>query len=200
MKQNKYSNMKKHASSGDWDITGAWILDATQYVSSPSSLGIRDVVTALLKTTTVPIASLKEGRIVTYIRTAYGGSQRILFRYQDGSNYYLVWMIWVVGSGAQRFVIRKVVSGVETTIRDETTGNYSLNTWIKLRVTWWNDYVGLVIRFEYWNGSIWVEVCADGYDAANLWKDIGGRVGVSANSNPAATQTWFDDTEIYGIG
>jgi hypothetical protein len=73
-----------------------------------------------------------------------------------------------------------------------------MSNWNKVRITWWNDLVGLVIRVELFTGGVWVKFLDDGYDTANEWKDIGGRVGLKSEANP--NTTCYDDTEIYGSG
>jgi len=195
-----------HHSTGDWDYSdNNWTLDSTDYVSAPSSLfrtAAAGYTSVLVKTSTVPIAQVKEGRIDTYAKMytdtlAVREAIRIVFRWQDDNNYYYV--VITPNSANLYWEIDKKVAGVITTI---ASGNISLgyDDWQRYRVTWWNDYVGLVIRFEYWNGSQWVKVY-DAYDSANLWKATGGRVGFYlANTLGAPNYTKIDDSNIYGAG
>jgi len=192
-------------STGDWDITGTWSLSTTVYISAPSSLETHytGVVTALIKTSTIPIASVKEGRIVTYCRSTIMNSYCfIVFRYQDASNYYYVkWEpnTWLP-DGQVLFSVHRVKDGSDTQIGFASPKGFNTTGWFLIRVTWWNDYVGLVIRFEYWDGSAWQKGCADVYDTNNYWKDIGGRVGLFLHCGDATYHVWVDDTYIYGIG
>jgi len=186
--------------TGDWDFDNAnWVLDSSIYVSAPSSF--REDWTAaapkfFIKTTVVPIANVKEGRVITYLRFARASvadSVTIYLRYQDVNNHYKV---LIYGNGTINVI--RVKAGVSTTI---TTGSVTITpaTWQNFRFTWWNDYVGLVVRVEHYEGGNWVKkVSPDAYDAENNWKDIGGRVGFRHVAS-AAFPTWMDDTYIYGV-
>jgi hypothetical protein len=148
----------------------------------------------------VPIANVKEGRIIIYLLSSAedGRAIDIVFRYQDDNNYYYVRLSVNSAGGDQS--IAKYVGGVLTTMRTATK-TLSADTWYKFRITWWNDYVGLVIRVERWTGSAWETWIPDAYDNANLWRDIGGRIGFgSFHYATSADYFWIDDTEIYGIG
>jgi hypothetical protein len=191
----------KHYSSGDWDFKNtSWILDSTKYVSSPSSLHFTAYTNnTKVKTTTVPIANVKEGRIITHLLSDLddGRDIHIVFRYQDDDNYYYV-VINVNVSGAT-VTISRYKTGVGTTLKSATR-TLSADTWYKFRITWWNDYVGLVIRVEKWSGTAWETWIDDAYDSENLWETIGGRIGFgSFHTNVNAHHFWIDDTEIYGI-
>lgn len=176
-------------------------LDSAIYVSSPSSLYTYGIATALVKTTTVPISSVKEGRIDTYVRSnRVNQAAMIIFRYQDASNFYYAYFYWTPTAGTVTFEIHRVYGGVDTTLQTGNVTGLNINEWIRIRVTWWNDYVGLVIRFEYWNGSTWVIGCNDAYDSNNYWKDVGGRVGLKLLYYELGYKVWADDTYIYGIG
>jgi len=190
--------MKKKNSTEDWDFsTTDWSLDTSKYVSSPSSLRIT-LTTALVKTTVIPIADVKEGKIITYIRFSRSyQSAKIIFRYQDDNNYYYV-KLYVPTNGEIKFEIHRLHNGSDATLQSATQ-SLALNTWHRIRVTWWNDYVGLAIRVEYWNDDKWKKACADAYDANNYWKDVGGRVGIFGDYYSLGYYVWFDDTYIYGI-
>lgn len=188
-------------SSGDWNFKNtSWTLDSTTYVSSPSSLHFTAYTNnTLVKTTTIPIANVKEGRIITYLLSDLqdGRDIDIVFRYQDDNNYYFVKFSSNSGGGIHS--ICKYKDGVLTTLKAGGGATY-YNTWYKIRITWWNDYVGLVIRVEMWNGTIWVTWIADAYDNENLWQTIGGRIGFgSFHDLVNCHHFWIDDTEIYGI-
>lgn len=193
----------KHHSSGDWDYSAAtWILDGAIYRSAPSSwrATVNTAVSAFIKTTTVPSSYLKEGRFATWVRytapSEYSYFQ-IYFRWQDGNNYYIVYII-CDSPTEMRYIIRRVQDGVSTDLRSGTAAFLPVNTWYHFRVTWWNDYVGLVIRVEKENGT-WAKVIADAYDSLNLWAATGGRLGFATSFYAANQWVNVDDTEIYGI-
>ena len=192
-------------STGDWDFSDTnWQLDTAQYISAPTSWRKKDspngTTRGLIKTSVVPIASVKEGRIITYIKQTYIQGRTLwifYFRYQDSSNYYFV---KIEPTGGYLYCsIGKRVAGVDTTLQIAATSQPD-SSWRRIRVTWWNDYVGLVIRFEWWNGSAWVNLLSDAYDSNNLWSTIGGRIGFLSQTLGAGMHSgWIDDTEIYGI-
>lgn len=195
---------RKHHSTGDWNVSSTnWTLDSAIYVSAPSSIRnttALEFLTALVKTVVVPIANVKEGRIVTCGRFRISFDRiHLIFRYQDANNYYEAMIEPLYSAGYKTVHIRRVLAGVTTTLM-EASVTISLNTWYQFRVTWWNDYVGLVIRLEYWTGTAWVKLLDDAYDSLNYWKDVGGRVGLGLYTYEANYWTNADDTEIYGIG
>lgn len=201
LKANMIGMKPLHHTSGDWDFANAnWILDGATFVSAPSSLHFTAVGNdALLKPTTVPIANLKEGRIITYVRAqVLNVRSEIVFRYQDVNNYYC--LNWCSGVAFTNRIYR-VQGGVQTILRQAFIAWLPALAWRRCRITWWNDFVGLVIRTEYWDGSAWQTIVTDAFDALNLWKDIGGRVGLGdfAIAGSACQLSWLDDTFIYGI-
>jgi len=189
-----------HHSSGDWDFeAGAdWDLDNGQFVSAPSSLRIKHTTFkyTLVKTGVVPIANVKEGQMDTYVRVAIAGADhkvRFVFRYQDANNYYCVEI-----STSNYLIIRRK-AGVETTLDSGVHGVSIVGAWGRFRVTWWNDYVGIVLRFEKYVAGAWIFV-DDGYDSENNWQAIGGRCGFIAKRDSFANNwLWIDDTNIYGV-
>jgi len=198
--------LANHHSTGDWDFSDTnWDLDSSVYVSSPSSLRFKQegaFTDGFVKTTTVPIANVKEGRIITQVRIKNTLSSScylyIVFRYQDADNYYF---IYIRGAGVADKVdlyIRRRYATAEVNLAGADDVIFPSATWRQLRVTWWNDYVGLVIRLEYWDGSAWVQYY-EAYDANNYWKTIGGRVGFRGQAGTNAYYMYVDDTDIYGI-
>jgi len=195
--------LTKH-STGDWDYSGTnWALDSAKYISAPSAfrtnLGLN--IEVLIKTTTVPIGYVKEGRLVTYFQLTHdNGSWKtdldVRFRKQDASNYYYVRF----QRDLTAIYFCKVVAGSTTTIRTKAISWTKLGVWHLVRVTWWNDYVGLVIRVERFENGAWTFI-DEAYDSENLWKTIGGRVGFFFGGvGDPMFNNWLDDTEIYGIG
>lgn len=119
-----------------------------------------------------------------------------VFRWQDANNTYRVFF-YHPDAVNMMVKIEKLVGGVYTMLWTGTIAR-AVATWHNMRVTWWNDYVGLVIRVEYWDGANWVFV-HDAYDAPNHWKAIGGRVGFFIRSGTIAKPSFIDDSYIYGI-
>lgn len=200
MKKQLRKHAKPHHSSGDWDFANTnWELNSSVYVSSPSSLRFLATNNTKVKTTTVPIANVKEGRIITYIRAPIEDNRtEIVFRWQDNNNYYCV-ALHFSGVAQTQYIYRR--QGGENTILNSASKQLALNAWHKFRVTWWNDYVGLVIRVEIWQDGAWITLIADGYDALNLWNDVGGRLGIGDfGITTASGGIYVDDTYIYGIG
>ena len=187
-----------HYSTGDWDYSNTeWQLSSTVYVSPPSSFQELGTTNVLVKTSTVPIDKVKVGRLVSYFRMdRYGNYVHCLLRWQDGNNNYRV-RFRQTGAELVTVYIEKIKGGVLTELWHDDYA-WATVVWRKIRVTWWNDYVGLVIRVEYWDGENWV-IIHDAYDSENLWKDTGGRVGFDAHSYSAGLASYVDDTEIWGL-
>lgn len=195
--------------TGDWDFSGTnWALDVAVYVSSPSSVrrnGSGNLIYTA-KNTIAPPTYLKEGRLVTYFRLeqwAYGGVDSqimFLFRYQSEWNTYFVSAKRTV-TDAMDWVIGRYIDGFLTTLKSATLTTLPFGAFNKLRITFWKDAAGLVIRVEYWNGSAWVSLVSDTYDSADQWGDVGGKIGfkdIGVSGGPA-TSAYIDDTEIWGF-
>ena len=191
--------LAEHHSTGDWDFDSTnWLLDTVVYVSAPSSM--RNTTTSgplvTVKTGVVPIANVKEGRIVLQLRAShvgYAGRFRIIFRYQDGDNYYFA--RYDDPSDTLKIYRRKTAADTELAT---LAWYFVAATWYLIRVTWWNDYVGLVIRVEHYEAGAWV-IKLEAYDATNEWKDIGGKVGFRPHGGTAGLKFNVDDTDIYGV-
>ena len=188
-----------HHTTGDWDFSNTdWQLNSSIYVSPPSSFQELGTTRVLIRTTVVPIGTVKEGRLLSMARLdRYDDYVNFLLRWQDASNLYRV-RFDQTGAGLVSVYIEKIKVGVTTELWWKDYA-WATSVWRNIRVTWWNDYVGLVIRVEYWDGENWV-LMYDAYDSENLWKDTGGRVGFYLHSYSAGLATYLDDTEIYGLG
>lgn len=193
--------------TGDWDFSSInWELDEAQYVSSPSSLSCLEdagvLLLALVKTDTVPIANVEEGRVITSFRFTISGEDiakmRVVFRYQDSSNFYYV-RIRTTGVSPNAIIEIYRVKAGDSTLLDSLVVSVAKDVWVQWRVTWWNDYVGLVIRVDRYVSEAW-EHQLDAYDSENNWEDIGGRVGIGLiRAGVVIHFIWADDTAIYGI-
>lgn len=147
----------------------------------------------LVKTSEVPIADVKEGRLVFWFfheSDAEVDSFLLAFRHQDANDHYVAHLcprtnlIW----------IRQVSGGVTTTLASGTW-IYGTDEWHKVRITWFEDpdWGGLVIMFERWDGAEWVKIIY-AHDVDNKWSATGGRVGFRAQDHTV----WIDDVEILG--
>jgi len=211
MKYNpKYKLYLPHHSTADWDFQKTtWYLDTTQFTSAPSSLrsiGAETTVTpwvALCKASvTIP---LDEGRIVSQIRRPATGSRRplLVFRAQapiGTATYYNCYCVRFSDnpSGWEYYD----ALGVRTIIANIP---YALptNTWVKVRISWWNgknlqNQDATVLRVERWDGANWIQIDVDYYDTNQRNKGSpNSRVGVGC-WNALNSYSWHDDTEVWG--
>jgi len=185
---------------GDWDhYNGTAELDATTYVSSPSSLkrtATSTPQTLMTLTKAAAAQALINGRVVSQIRTSSTGHMpAFYFRYQDQNNYYVVALYY---PGPQWYLY-KVKAGVRSAIGLRLCVSWTpvINTFYKVRCTFWTSEGHLWARLEYWDGSSWIKQGDDISDVANEWP-AGGRVGVGGLDGSAPTFTHHDDTEIWG--
>lgn len=197
----------------DWDLppSGYYKLDATVYVSEPSSIYLKYGYYALLKQSAVGMA-LAQGRIESYYRhdgarTKSTSTQysQFMFRNQapDGTRAHnKTYAIQFYGpySGTSwhqngaLFMYQDDTSSVEIATRSLAI-NLDPNTWYQIRCTFWVSQGVLIVRLEYFDGSDWVKLCDDFTDSANRWADSDtNRVGVNAY---AYYGCWWDDTIIY---
>jgi len=180
--------------TADWDFsTSAWQLQTGDYVTSPSCLEMTSLIEVKVKTSVVPIDKVKQGQLITYFRRI-GGMWKVYFRYQDANNFYAVWY----DESVTKWKVQRVYGGVSTTLKETTVSGYPSGGWDKIKVTWYDDPAGLVIRVEKWTGTAWEKLWSDVIDTPNYWKTVGGRVGFYAF--PSAAAPWrIDDTEIWGL-
>lgn len=191
--------------TADWDFSSAnWALSTSYYVSSPSSVrlrsGVGPTMYTLLKTSVVPISDLKEGMIVTQIMQRENNwHHEIVFRFQDEDNYYCIYI--KMNAGADVIQLKKRKDASNTLLKTGTSADWiDAYQWKKIRIRWWNDAIGLLIKMDRWDGSQWVEMLSY-YDTPNEWKDIGGRVGfggINVSTGGNSGSWYYDDTEIWG--
>lgn len=191
--------------TGDWDFsTTHWLLDSSTYVSAPSSWAGKSTgaCRVLIKTSVVPIADVKEGQLVTQLKMTQVMSAGIyselwlIFRYQDAINFYYVQIVWDGSTFDWR--VRRRKAGVDTDLGTKQNQTYPGTAWRHIRVTWWNDAVGLVIRVERYSAGAWELWMNDSYDADNEWADVGGRVGFMDVATTLKSCN-IDDTQIWGV-
>ena len=203
-----------HHSTGDWDKYGVWTLDAVIFRSAPSSWRVNDTAESGgdIKTTIVDNLTMREGRWEWYARNnAWTASKEaywfVYYRHQDALNWYRAGFSYFLdegGSGtAFQYRIDKKVAGVITNIGQSTdfagSKGWSSDVFEGFRVTWWNDYVGLVNRLEKYYAGAW-HILMDIYDAPNHFKTLGGRTGFRMRQEDFADKShWNEDISIYGL-
>ena len=195
--------------SADWDFNlVTWSLNGSQYVSIPTALKLWEAgdssryVMALRNTP--DCLAVDQGRLVTWLRTQNHiyGQPMLVFRAQVGD--LTAW--WrdsysVLQYGDKAYLRFFTAGGVETNI-GTWSFSFPVNTWKKIRLTWWNGKDGsgipaTVFRLEYWDGAAWVKGGADLYDTNERNKGSSvNRVGV-CNYGALGSPVWFDDTEIW---
>ena len=198
-------------STGDWDFQYAdWTLDTAYYVDSPTSLRLDASVapkghwTVLCRTADTQV--IEQGRIVTWVRLPNNSLDHALLVFRNQSalgsptltnSYYID-----IYNSLDRWFYRDT-DNLDWLLA--TFGAYgAIETWAKFRVTWWNgknlqNVDATVCRFEYWNGSAWVQVGSDAYDTNQRGKGSAtNRAGIGTVSQSVAS--WFDLTEIWCTG
>jgi len=190
-------------SLGDWKFAfPQYELSPTKYVSEPTSLATtpanvpRDVVCQ------VPAAYvLPYGRVIYSCYFEEGSHASMTFRLQTltalnaWQNSY---MFRIVGGGQAK--VRNYVAG-GTVFNYDFAWTPALNTWHKLRCTWWLGLQGgvtpaLACQLEVWEGGAWVSK-GIGYDTVNRWADSNINA-VGHYLHRTTDVQYIDDTEIYG--
>lgn len=203
-------NVIPHHTVVDWDYSAniTKSLDATTFVSSPSSLRMTTVVAGTQYTQILSrIAAtqcIAQGEVRSWVKNLTEmEAARFHFRNQAalGSANLTNTYFWVIFR--LTFQLLRVIAGVQVSI-----GSFSPVGWVNYA---WNH-----ARIIYWNGlnlsgnpalcseayleiaGVWVKQGTTLYDTANQWKDsainrsgIGGQVTSDQRLN-------FDDTEIWG--
>ncbi len=184
----------------DWDFENEnWRLHPTIYHTAAPSFQGTVAGVALVKHAIS--GALSNGRLVVWAWTNDAGVLALLvFRNQvvDGSaelqdSYY----IWIEGASLG---FRAIVGGEYLlTIEKDHTWNWAVETWYKLRVTWWTSAERIYVRVERWTGTEWVTLGGDAdtdfEDVNDRWKDSEtNRVGVQY----VAWTRLYDDIEVWG--
>lgn len=178
-------------------------MDSTIYVSSPSSIkcagGVYPVLCRYSGTTNLP-----QGRVVSYFRATASGTQRFCFYFRnqadvgiaDRSNTYEFFGTFYATTSP--WYLYEYIGGTQYTLyfgSSYLTGNFSLDTWHRIRITWWLSGSVPMIRVErYANG--WDKIVADMSDSTPTGGATVNRFGIGALA-ASAYGVWFDDTEIW---
>ena len=191
---------RPHFSYTDWDFMNAdWTLDETIYKAAPPSLHGTGGGLALAKHATT--GALSDGRLIMWMRSSIADYLGYLFfrnQVADGTADYencyyvrldddgLVFYYFLTGSS----------NPIDTHLMD---WNWAINTWYKIRWTWWTSVDRMYLRTERWDGDAWVTLGGaadiDFEDTNDRWKDeTRNRVGIYY-----MTSKWFDDVEVWGV-
>lgn len=185
----------------DWDFGDVtWELDDVTYHTAPPSLTGSGVNVALVKHATT--GALSDGRLVAWFRSASSSYiNYIIFRNQkaDGGADEEDTYSMNIYAGTTGLRLIRIVGGSGTAVDTKTyTWDWAINTWYKVRVTWWTAAERLFVRVERWNGEAWVTFGGDAdddfEDATNQWKDSAvNRCGITYYR-----YMWIDDLEVWG--
>lgn len=184
----------------DWDFEAAnWTIDPAQYVSAPSCVMVANIYAILSRR--ADCQALAEGRLVTYIRSPHNSCPFILncrnqaaLGLANDSDCYRMTRLTAGGAGGG-IVERMEAHTVVWSASFGTLEALSIDTWYKIRFTWWIDWGKIRFRLERWNGSAWVQEGVDCEDPDNKWADAAvNRVGIQGSGY----YPWYDDTEIWG--
>jgi len=133
---------------------------------------------------------------------AYLQRWKFYFYYKDATHYYVLHLYG--GSGSSYIVSVYERDGAGEVILTSMFGlmpsGYRIDSnWLSnYRVTWWVAGGVLFIRFEYWNGSAWVQLGDDKTDATPLTPAAGDKYGVEFFNVGIANLAngWADVTKL----
>lgn len=189
-----------HHSASDWDHGHPnWFLDATYFVSPPSSLATNCTLWKCHLCRIGGTQCLPQGRIVCSFFMTHPGKAIWPFRSQQplgqanlDNCYYLS-----LRNNYNECRLFRRVAGLLTQV-----GNWDWQpaafTWHKLQITWCNGLTpggadALAVNLQRWNTDHWVDL-GEVFDTINLWKDSPtNRLGVGGEY----LWTRYDDTEIW---
>lgn len=190
-----------HHSITDWDFQNVnWELDNSIYHAAPPSLHGSATGIALVKHATT--GALSDGRLVAWVRSSHASSLNYFFfrnQVADGSADFQECYLHRILPKTTGIRLTKYVGGVASTIDTKKyTWNWAVNTWYKIRITWWTAAEHLFLRTERWTGTEWVTLGGaaddDIEDPGDAWKDAAvNRCGMFYH-----TIFWYDDLEVWG--
>lgn len=189
----------KHHSITDWDFQYVtWVLDGAIYHAAPPSLHGTASGAVLVKNATT--GALSNGQLITWVRVDSGTALlNAFFRNQvadggaDNADCYFLRIAET--ECILNYYIDSSITVVETKAH---TWNWVVDTWYKIRLTWWTSAERLYVRVERWTGTAWVtlgnEMDTDFEDVNDRWKDAEvNRCGFSISAT-----RWQDDFEVWG--
>lgn len=191
----------KHHSITDWDFSSVdWTLDETIYHTAiPSLHGTTGAPChSLVKNATT--GALSDGRMIMWIRGNYATYLvGLLFRNQatdggaDNQNQYMFRIM-----PDELTFAYYLVGGYNAIDAKAMTWEWALETWYKIRLTWWTSVDRIYVRMERWTGTEWVTLGGaadtDFEDVNDRWKDNPvNRCGIYLDQF-----LWVDDLEVWG--
>lgn len=202
--------LPSHHSTGDWDFQSiSWALDASIYVSSPSSLrcgidGVTNPWAILCRTADTQV--IDQGRIVSWLRVnsgIFGATYpSLVFRAQTALGGASLNNSYRVSFASDVYWYYRSAAGADTLLATIGGVGPANVTWTLYRITWWNgknlqNQDATVLRLEQYVSGAWVAY-SDCYDTNQYNKGSAtNRVGLGVNSTTIYTNGWFDDTEIW---
>lgn len=200
--------MGNHHSVEDWDRShpAITILDDTICVSEPTSLWFKThenaAVYPLLLSRHADAQNVAEGRMVGYLygvgAVATGG---FTFRNQSALGTAIRDNGFEVHIHDEGWSLLKRVGGVLSWTK-EADGTFPKNTWIQIRLSWWNGYTAaglpaLAVMMERYIAGEWVKQGDTLYDEDNEFKDSEiNRCGPASRAT-SVNYAWIDDTEVW---
>lgn len=195
-----------HSANVDWDWShDDYELTTEQYVSEPKCLKWQAPTTPWRQTlckhagTTV----LNEGRVVSWLRTTIAtANPAVMFRNQAavGTANYLNMYILNFAPNLSQIQLGKFVGGSGVGIDSNAFGGgftFPINTWRKVRVTWWETGGVMYVRVEWYHDTEWTNICDELFDADNMWSgETVNRCGLHFGG--AGGVVYADDTEVWG--
>ena len=137
------------------------------------------------------------GRITSYLRCQDASEDerwRLYFNYADATHYYVVIIfssltkdgeveLWGADGGAE--------AQIGTDFGTLPAGQRLSAAWTSnYRATWWRAGGVLYVRFEYWNGTAWVQLGVDKTDATPLTPAVTDKFGVEFSNDGSAVAKW----------
>jgi len=189
-----------HHSQTDWDFSNVnWLLDEDIYPTAPPSIK-GTAVSCILLVKDATSGALSDGRLVSWVRGSTVGALTIFyFRNQvadGGASTANTYMIFITETTVKLYYY--LATAAHLIESKDITWEWALNTWYKVRVTWWTAGGQLNVRMERWNGDSWEKLGGDAdtdfADANDRWKDATvNRCGISVYN-----ARWYDDLEVWG--
>jgi len=203
-KGKRYPRKVMPGATTDWDFSSTnWLLDTGIYVSSPSSIRFGVVTACYALCKYAGTTNLPQGRLATWLRSTLGGAKwRIYWRNQaavGSSNVNDTYLYALPPTATSTWYLYEMIGGSTNILTSGTsylTGNFSLNTWYKLRATWWVSDSQLAMRLERLNAT-WEKVVADYVDTTPTGGATVNRPGIGRFAESSG-YLHFDDTEIWG--
>ncbi|GAI19492.1 unnamed protein product [marine sediment metagenome] len=184
-----------HHSITDWDFESVnWTLDGAVYHTAAPSLSATEQLAALVKDATT--GALSNGRLILWVRSNEISLLGMYFRNQiadGGADAVDTYYADITATTCRLFCFGNSFSETK-----DMTWVWAVNTWYKLRFSWWTSAERLYFRIERWTGAAWVTL---GGDADTDFEDVNDHY----KDNPVnrcgvrlLDDLWIDDLEVWG--